>query len=85
MQMATFLRFTIEEMGEQLVSMEVMDPFGGFCGVNIGFQVGVPPIITLRSPELSDVVTLNDIVNLWVDVADLMLMDSLWKALFVGK
>ena len=60
----------LEEMGEQIVSMEVTDPYGGFCGVDIGFQVGVPPIITLRSPELSDVVTLDDIVNLWVDVED---------------
>ena len=65
-----FFDLVLDQMGEQIVSMEVTDPYGGFCGVDIGIQVGVPPIITLRSPELSDVVTLDDIVNLWVDVED---------------
>ena len=66
-----FFDLLLEDMGSQVVSIEVTDPYGGFCSVDVGFQVGVPPVITLRSPALSDVVTLDDIVNLWVDVEDL--------------
>ena len=58
------------DVGEQTISMEVTDPDGGFCSVDILLKVGVPPVLTLRSPELSDVVTLDEIVNLWVDVED---------------
>ena len=66
------VQFDLElaEPGEQTVSMEVSDPYGGFCSVDVLFKVGTPPVLTLRSPELSDVVTMNEIVNLWVDVED---------------
>ena len=60
----------LSDVGEQTISMQVSDPDGGFCSVDVLLKVGVPPVLTLRSPELSDVVTIDEIVNLWVDVAD---------------
>ncbi len=58
------------EEGERLIVMEVSDAFGGACIVERTLNVGIAPALAVRSPMDGEVGTINDIVNLWVDVED---------------
>ena len=56
--------------GQRSISMQVSDSYGGVCTTDIGVNVGISPELTLRSPTEGDVITHEEIVNLWVEVVD---------------
>ena len=41
----------LTELGPQMISMQVSDPYGGLCSADIIVNVGIPPILTVRSPS----------------------------------
>ena len=56
--------------GQRSISMQVSDSYGGVCTTDVDVNVGVSPELTLRSPAEGDVITHEEIVNLWVEVMD---------------
>jgi formylglycine-generating enzyme required for sulfatase activity len=57
--------------GTRQVSMQVSDPYGGLCSIELEVNVGISPTLTVRSPTEGEVITHGEIVNLWVDVLDI--------------